>query len=170
MHALATSGAAKADPQATLASLELGGQCEVYLAPLAVMELPSPDFERVMKLAEGGDAQAMLRVADYYYQGDLVKKNFKKAMQWYRRAAEHGLPKVRSPFPERLHGWLLHQVPAILSFRCAFSLLETSLLTFKLSFNLQFLIISALHTKNGLVINCDVGRVWSRLVLCEWTR
>lgn len=60
------------------------------------MDLPSsPDFERTVKAAESGDAQAMLRAADYYYQGDLVKKNYKKAVQWYRRAAEQGLPKVR---------------------------------------------------------------------------
>lgn len=65
-------------------------------APLAAMDLPSsPDFERTVKAAESGDAQAMLRAADYYYQGDLVKKNYKKAVQWYRRAAEQGLPKVR---------------------------------------------------------------------------
>ena len=61
------------------------------------MELPSsPDFERTVKAAEGGDAQAMLRAADYYHQGDLVKRNYKKAVQWYRRAAEHGLAKVRN--------------------------------------------------------------------------
>lgn len=59
------------------------------------MELPSPDFDRVVKAAESGDPLAMLRVAEYYYQGDLVKRNYKKAVQWYRRAAEHGIANVR---------------------------------------------------------------------------
>jgi TPR repeat protein len=42
-------------------------------------------------LAEGGNAQAQLRLAQLYEHGEGVLQNFVEAVRWFRSAAEQGL-------------------------------------------------------------------------------
>lgn len=47
-------------------------------------------FGQYLALAEEGNRQGMLNVANMYAQGQGVEKNHEKAFQWYLRAAESG--------------------------------------------------------------------------------
>lgn len=50
----------------------------------------------VTQSAEAGNAVAQLRIALMYAQGDGVPHSFKKAVEWYRRAAAQGEPESQS--------------------------------------------------------------------------
>ena len=47
-------------------------------------------------LAEQGDADAQLNLGVMYEDGEGVPQNDKTAVQWYKRAAEQGMPRPSS--------------------------------------------------------------------------
>lgn len=48
------------------------------------------DLKKVVAAAERNDADAQLRLGDYYYSGKCFPQNFEEAAKWFRRAANHG--------------------------------------------------------------------------------
>lgn len=53
-------------------------------------------FEEYLKAAENGDAEAQVKVADCYYEGDGVEQDYPKAVEWYTKAAEQGNAEAQS--------------------------------------------------------------------------
>ena len=43
-----------------------------------------------MKKAEAGDAEAQCNLGSCYYEGKGVNQDYKEAVKWYRKSAEHG--------------------------------------------------------------------------------
>lgn len=54
---------------------------------------PAAAFALVAGKAEKGDAGAMLSLGRFYEYGHGTSRNFTKALDWYRKAAEAGLPE-----------------------------------------------------------------------------
>ena len=48
------------------------------------------EFERIRILAEQGDVEAQLELGNLYREGNGVSKDFKKAVEWYRKSAGQG--------------------------------------------------------------------------------
>ena len=48
------------------------------------------DIEKIRKLAENGDANAMYELGALYHNGRGTEQDFKEAMKWYRKAADMG--------------------------------------------------------------------------------
>ena len=48
------------------------------------------DFLKTKTLAEQGYAKAQFNLGVMYYQGDGVLRNYAKALEWYKQAAEQG--------------------------------------------------------------------------------
>jgi hypothetical protein len=48
------------------------------------------DFDSLHKSAESGDAVAQYNLGVLYFDGDSVKQDRKKSLEWYRKAAENG--------------------------------------------------------------------------------
>ncbi len=53
-------------------------------------------FEQTLKDAEGGNAQAMLKLARMYDAGKGVKRNFKTGFEWRMKAAEQGSAEAQN--------------------------------------------------------------------------
>jgi TPR repeat protein len=53
------------------------------------------DLARVLNLAEKGDAQAQLQLAEFYRTGRGVARDDQAAIRWYRAAAEKGLAEAQ---------------------------------------------------------------------------
>lgn len=45
-------------------------------------------YPELLKLARDGDASAQYEVAEIYYQGEGVKRNYQEAFNWYEKAAK----------------------------------------------------------------------------------
>lgn len=75
-----TSFAAEAPPKQTTEARE------AELSPAAA-------FALVAGKAEKGDSSAMLSLGRFYEYGHGTSRNFTKALEWYRKAAEAGLPE-----------------------------------------------------------------------------
>src|SRR6266704_195007 len=62
-----------------------------YDEALRIMRGPDPDRERVFALlsaaSSDGDHRASSAIATWYYYGQYVRKNFRKAVQFARKAA-----------------------------------------------------------------------------------
>jgi hypothetical protein len=83
-------------------SLGFGGSIGIALAAAIVWWLwkaktcasdavnEKTDFEKTLKMAEEGDTQAMLSVAGAYFDGDHVKQDKAKGLEWYTKAAQSG--------------------------------------------------------------------------------
>lgn len=54
---------------------------------------PAAAFALVSDKAAKGDASAMLSLGRFYEYGHGTSRNFTKALEWYRKAAEAGLPE-----------------------------------------------------------------------------
>lgn len=52
--------------------------------------LPESEFKKYRNAAEDGDVQAMWHLAKCYEYGKGVKKDYEKAIEWYRQAADGG--------------------------------------------------------------------------------
>jgi TPR repeat protein len=63
---------------------------------------PNGSLENYKTLAEKGDAQAQIKLADLYRTGKDVPQNFPEAAKWYRCAAEQGLPEGQFKLGELL--------------------------------------------------------------------
>ena len=52
------------------------------------------DYKKAFDLfligAEDGRLYAQEKLGDMYYEGEYVKKNYTKALEWYKKAAEQG--------------------------------------------------------------------------------
>ncbi len=55
---------------------------------------PAAVFAAVLVRAEKGDLPAMLRLGALYENGFGVERNFGKALEWYRKAGDAGLPEA----------------------------------------------------------------------------
>jgi TPR repeat protein len=70
----------------------------VIAAATALADDPSGNSappQPVLALAEKGDAHAQFRLGAMYASGHGAPKDYKKAMQWYRRAAAQGHAKAQ---------------------------------------------------------------------------
>ena len=45
-------------------------------------------FNKLYPLAKANNAKAMLAIANLYYKGKGVKKDYKKALKWYKKAVK----------------------------------------------------------------------------------
>ena len=50
----------------------------------------------ITKIAEQGNAEAQLNLAEMYYEGKKVKKDFNTSFFWYKKAAEQGIAEAQS--------------------------------------------------------------------------
>ncbi len=55
----------------------------------------SGSFESVKQLAEKGNAEAQLKLAQMYQEGKGVAQNLQEAVNWSRKAAEQGLAQAQ---------------------------------------------------------------------------
>jgi len=60
-----------------------------FLFP-ALMGVCGEDFATTLQKAKDGDAASQNNVGDAYYNGKGVSKDYKKAFEWFRKAAEQG--------------------------------------------------------------------------------
>jgi TPR repeat protein len=51
--------------------------------------------EKLLKVAEQGDAEAQCKLANAYYEGQGVPKDFAKVAEWYGKAAEQGYAEAQ---------------------------------------------------------------------------
>ncbi|MEF0142113.1 tetratricopeptide repeat protein, partial [Acinetobacter baumannii] len=49
-----------------------------------------PDFKDITHLAESGDAGAQAKLGELYVEGQVVPQDYKKAFEWYSKAANQG--------------------------------------------------------------------------------
>jgi len=57
--------------------------------------------ERLLQLAESGDAKAQHRLGIMYQNGRGVPQSYEEAAKWYRKAAEQGLPDAMNSLASR---------------------------------------------------------------------
>ena len=60
-------------------------------------EIYSPEL---VKKAEGGDAEAQSDLGACYYLGSGVTQDYREAVKWYRKSAEHGYADVNKILEE----------------------------------------------------------------------
>ena len=85
-----------------------------YDEALRIMRGSNPDRKRVFALllaaSSDGDHRASSAIAIWYYHGQYVRKNFRKAVQFARKAALNGSAKRmkigHSLFIRRQHYWV----------------------------------------------------------------
>ena len=53
------------------------------------------DFDKLLRLAEQGDAEAQHKLGRMYGKGQGLSQNYSEAVKWYRKAAEQGLPEAQ---------------------------------------------------------------------------
>ena len=53
------------------------------------------EYKKKLELAKKGNALAQLELGRLYYMGDGVNKDYKKAIEWFRKAAEQGNAKAQ---------------------------------------------------------------------------
>ena len=56
---------------------------------------PAETFESVKQLAEKGNAEAQLKLAQMYQEGKGVAQNLQEAFNWSKKAAEQGLAQAQ---------------------------------------------------------------------------
>jgi uncharacterized protein len=56
---------------------------------------PAETFESVKQLAEKGNAEAQLKLAQMYQEGKVVAQNLQEAFNWSKKAAEQGLAQAQ---------------------------------------------------------------------------
>lgn len=67
----------------------------IFFLLFSIMTCFSQDFETTLKLAQQGNAIAQNHLGDLYQIGEEVKKDYTKAIYWYRKAAEQGLDSAQ---------------------------------------------------------------------------
>ena len=55
-----------------------------------VLSNPQENIPALRKAAEAGNVEAQVKLAEYYYDGTGVEKNFAEAARWYKKAAAQG--------------------------------------------------------------------------------
>jgi hypothetical protein len=66
-----------------------------YGAGDAKSQSPADSFESVKQLAEKGNAEAQLKLAQMYQEGKGVAQNLQEAVNWSKKAAEQGLAQAQ---------------------------------------------------------------------------
>jgi TPR repeat protein len=67
----------------------------VTVTPQQMPQIPTQELVQFMLVsAQQGDRGGMYNLGRFYAQGLGVEKSWKKAAEWYRRAAEKGLPEA----------------------------------------------------------------------------
>ena len=76
----------------SLVSMTDAGYAGVFQDAMKAFEnrIYSKSFELFLPLAKKGDADAQYRIGGQYRFGQGVKKDYEKALFWYRKAAEQG--------------------------------------------------------------------------------
>lgn len=89
-----TRGAAELYQRAAKAGLDVGRQNSERLSRA---ENPGGEdsLRRLRTLADEGDADALLALAQRYHRGDGVQRDFARAIQYYQRAADAGSARAR---------------------------------------------------------------------------
>jgi len=71
--------------------------------PLYTYRMSAPEWRALLARAKRGDPEVEWEVADRYVEGCknrngkiVVRRSRRKAAQWFRRAAEHGLPSAQN--------------------------------------------------------------------------
>ena len=79
-----------------LAAALILGVCVTAYAAGEDKAQPAPgSFESVKQLAEKGNAEAQLKLAQMYQEGKGVAQNLQEAFNWSRKAAEQGLAQAQ---------------------------------------------------------------------------
>src|SRR5580692_9755806 len=80
-----------------------------WTLPLYPYKMTASEWQALLSRAKRGDPEAEWEVADHYGDGCkthsgkiLVRRSRRRAAQWFRRAAEHGLSAARNNFGVRL--------------------------------------------------------------------
>ncbi len=63
---------------------------------LALSDTASLSIKELTTLAEQGDAEAQLNLGNRYKDGNEVKQDIKKALEWYEKSAEQGLTRAQN--------------------------------------------------------------------------
>src|SRR5260370_39290454 len=71
--------------------------CALLCAQISfsVCHADDSNFETVKKSAKQGDAEAQIKVAGAYFQGEGVPKDYQQAVEWIRKAADQGNAKAQ---------------------------------------------------------------------------
>ncbi len=48
------------------------------------------DFNQIQRAASQGDVDAQLQLGAMYYQGDGVRQDYAKALEWFKKSANQG--------------------------------------------------------------------------------
>jgi TPR repeat protein len=79
-----------------LAAALILGACMTAYAAGEDKGQPAPgSFESVKQLAEKGNAEAQLKLAQMYQEGKGIAQNLQEAVKWSRKAAEQGLAQAQ---------------------------------------------------------------------------
>jgi len=62
----------------------------LLLIPTILIQFLSSPFDTVLHKAQDGDAEAQAAMGIRYYKGEDVPKDYAKAVEWFRKAAEQG--------------------------------------------------------------------------------
>ena len=71
------------------------GFLALAIMALAVRANAGP-FEDALAAAQRGNINGQVNAGRAYYDGDGVRRNYKQAMKWWRRAAEQGDPTAQT--------------------------------------------------------------------------
>ena len=66
-----------------------------FLLSSPLCESTTPDFKNTLRRAQNGDASAQFDLGMMYFNGQGVERDFKKAMQWFRKPAERGITNAQ---------------------------------------------------------------------------
>ncbi|MGO9118251.1 MAG: tetratricopeptide repeat protein [Desulfomonilaceae bacterium] len=76
-------------------TLIFGACFTAYGAGEEKSQSPAESFESVKQLAEKGNAEAQLKLAQMYQEGKGVAQNLQEAFNWSKKAAEQGLAQAQ---------------------------------------------------------------------------
>jgi TPR repeat protein len=68
--------------------------CQITLLADTVSKVSyenSMEFKAIYKRAVDGIAEYQIQLADMYYRGKVIEQDYKKAFEWYQKAADQGL-------------------------------------------------------------------------------
>ena len=69
---------------------------KTYRAPANMgKDMRSKAYTVALMKAKSGDPNAQFALAGMYYQGIMIKRNYKKAIEWYKKAAKQGHTKAQ---------------------------------------------------------------------------
>lgn len=74
----------------------------LVVAAFAAVEVANGEsFNATLKKAEQGDAEAQFQLGNKYRKGEGVRKSYKEAAKWFRKAAEQGHAKAQNNLGNR---------------------------------------------------------------------